>query len=153
MSDNKNHIKIDYEDDFMGATNNAPVKKVSNWIYSNDNNSETNSESEEDNSDDNLNYEDEQDNVLTEIDKKIIIKYMKEIKTSRTYIHGLESYVKLEDIPIFIKTLQKSLGTSSLKKQDDDDNNIYGFAGEHIDKIYDYIIKKKICSKKDVIKQ
>jgi len=145
-------IKFDYEDDFMGETNNAPVKKVSNWIYSNDNNSESESDSA-DNDNDNLNYEDEQDNVITEIDKKIIIKFMKEIKTSRTYIHGLESYVKQEDIPNFIKTLQKSLGTSSLKKQDDDNNNIYGFAGDHIETIYDYIIKKKICSKKDVVKQ
>jgi len=145
-------IKFNYEDDFMGSTDNSPVKKISNWIYSNYDESDSDSDNDGDN-DDNLNYEDEQDNIITEIDKKIIIKYMKEIKTSRTYIYGLESYVKKEDITNFIKTLQKSLGTSSLKKQDDNNNNIYGFAGDHIDTIYNYIIKKKICSKKDIVKQ
>ena len=83
--------------------------------------------------------------ILKQIDKKLVIKYMKEIKTSRTYIYGLYNYIKTkEDTKEFLKKIKKALGTSVVEKIDEDNNIIYGFAGDHTKYIYDYIIKNNI---------
>lgn len=86
-----------------------------------------------------------EENILKQIDRKITLKFMKEVKTSRTYIFGLDNYIKIkEDKNNFIKNLKKSLGTSVIEKE----TNIgkaYGFAGDHMKYIYDYIVKKNIC--------
>ena len=41
--------------------------------------------------------------ILKQIDRKIIIKYLKEGKTSRTYVFGLDDFIKKEDIENFMK--------------------------------------------------
>jgi hypothetical protein len=95
----------------------------------------------------------EQDNdLLKKIDQKIILKFMKEGKTSRTYIIGIHSYFKSEDdTNKFMKNLQKKLGTSYLKKMVDDVPH-FGFCGDHIDKICEEIIKNNIAKKHDIKK-
>lgn len=93
-----------------------------------------------------FNKEETETNILNQIDRKLIIKYMKEGKSSRTYIYGLSSYIDSEDqIMNHAKKIQKSLGTSILKRHDDDNKIIIGFGGEHIRTIYEYIIKNNIC--------
>jgi hypothetical protein len=95
---------------------------------------------------------DEEENILKQIDRKIILKFMKEVKTSRTYIFGLDNYIKTkEEKNEFIKHLKKALGTSFIEK-DSDDGKAYGFAGDHINYIYSYIIKKNICPKNEIKK-
>lgn len=95
----------------------------------------------------------EQDNdLLKKIDQKIILKFMKEGKTSRTYIIGIHSYFKSEeDTNKFMKNLQKKLGTSYLKKNVDGIPH-FGFCGDHIDKICEEIIKNNIAKKHDIKK-
>lgn len=95
---------------------------------------------------------DQETDLLKKIDQKIILKFMKEGKTSRTYIIGIHSYFKSEeDTTKFMKNLQKKLGTSYLKKIVEDVPH-FGFGGEHIDKIYDEIIKNNIAKKHDIKK-
>jgi len=92
------------------------------------------------------------DDLLKKIDQKIVLKFMKEGKTSRTYIIGIHSYFKSEEDTIkFMKNLQKKLGTSYLKKMVDDVPH-FGFGGEHIDKICEEIIKNNIAKKHEIKK-
>jgi hypothetical protein len=103
-------------------------------VNNNQNDSNSDSDTETNNKD-----------ILKQIDKKLVIKYMKEIKTSRTYIYGLYNYIKTkEETKEFIKKIKKALGTSVFEKMDDDNNMIYGFAGDHTKYIYDYIVKNNI---------
>lgn len=112
-------------------------------------------ESDDDsNSNSNCNSDSEQEtDLLKKIDQKIIIKYMREGKTSRTYMIGVHNYFKKEeDLTTYMKNLQKKLGTSFLKKMVDDIPH-FGFAGEHIDKIYEELLKNKIAKKHEIKKQ
>ncbi len=109
-----------------------------------------------DNFDDDFNadHTTKQSNILAKIDRKIIIKFMKEGKTSRTYIFGLDQYIyNKDDILKFIKPLQKSIGTSLIEKLDEDNKLVFGFGGNHIQVLYDAIIKKNICPKNEIKKQ
>ena len=91
--------------------------------------------------------------ILKQIDKKIILKYMKEVKTSRTYIFGLHNYIQTKDkITDFVKNIKKSLGTSVIEKKDTDGNMVYGFAGDHMKYINELLIKKNICLQSDIKK-
>lgn len=100
----------------------------------------------------NLNIYNPSDNILKQIDKKIVLKFMKEVKTSRTYIFGLDDYIRTkEDRDDFLKNLKKSLGTSIIERHDNN-QNVYGFAGDHVKKIYECIVKKKICPVREIIK-
>ena len=51
-----------------------------------------------------------------------------------------------------MKKMQKTIGTSMMKKNDDDGKIVYGFGGEHIKIIYDYILKNNICSVTEIKK-
>ena len=45
-----------------------------------------------------------EESILKQIDRKLALKFMKEVKTSRTYIFGLDNYIKVkEDRNNFIK--------------------------------------------------
>lgn len=86
-----------------------------------------------------------EESILKQIDRKLTLKFMKEVKTSRTYIFGLDNYIKVkEDRNEFIKNLKKSLGTSVIEKEAES-GQAYGFAGDHVKYIYEYIVKKNIC--------
>jgi hypothetical protein len=93
------------------------------------------------------------ENLLSQIDRKLILKYMKEGKSSRTYILGLEGYLKQDEQLTLMKDIQKKLGTSLLKKMTEDNKPIFGLGGDHVNTIYDYIIKKKIAPKGEIKKQ
>lgn len=120
-------------------------------------NSESNTDTES-NSDSESNHKSDNEistseNLLSQIDRKIILKYMKEKKTSRTYILGLEGYLKQDEQLILMKDIQKKLGTSLLKKMTEDNKPIFGLGGDHVNTIYDIIIKKKIAPKGEIKKQ
>jgi translation initiation factor 1 (eIF-1/SUI1) len=80
-------------------------------------------------------------NLFTEIDKKITIKFLKETKTSRTYIEGLSDFLTNDEILSFSKVLKKKLGAGMVVKEiknDKDVNNVkfeYGFQGNHTERV------------------
>lgn len=95
-----------------------------------------------------------QNNILNLLDKKIVLKFMKEGKTSRTYIIGLDRFfTKQDELDKFCKDLQKMLGTSFLKRTVENNQNHYGYAGNHIERIYDILIDKNIAARSDIKKQ
>ena len=86
---------------------------------------------------------------LAEIDRKINLKFIKEKKTSRTYISGLETFLpKKLDREKLCQDLRKVLGTGSNIVQDEKEKPIgetkekYGFQGNHIDRIATFLTKK-----------
>uniref|UniRef100_A0A6C0EB76 SUI1 domain-containing protein n=1 Tax=viral metagenome TaxID=1070528 RepID=A0A6C0EB76_9ZZZZ len=83
--------------------------------------------------------------TLTSIDSCITLKFRKEKKTSRTYIIGLEQFVP--DVDKFCKDLKKTLGTGS-NVIEEDGSKMYGFQGDFIERIYNYLISKGIDKSK-----
>lgn len=130
--------------DFDTTVENIPSKDIPSMDISSNEDFDTTVENPPSNEDDFDSNQNEQ-NILKQIDRKIVIKYMKEVKTSRTYIFGLNNYIKTKkDIEEFIKNIKKSLGTSVIEKEGET-GPAYGFAGDHVKYLYDYIVKKKIC--------
>jgi IS5 family transposase len=87
---------------------------------------------------------DNTEDIFKQIDKRITIRFMKEKRTTRTYIEGLEDFLSEETIGELIKKIKK-LGTSYLKRteeESEDDKKIktkktstpaiaHGFNGDH----------------------
>ena len=73
--------------------------------------------------------------VIVEIDKHIRLRFLKEKKTNRTYILGLDDFIpdskKLAD---YVKHIQKTLSTGMTEK-DEDGKKVFGFQGDHRTKI------------------
>ena len=110
----------------------------------------------DDNNDNNNNDDIKNDNaqnscdVLSQIDRKLTLKYQKDGKYSKTYVIGLDKYfdeIKQNEI---IKNLKKKLGTSCTKNNIDN-STIYSFGGDHINILYDYF--SKIIPKHEIKKQ
>jgi|SRR5579863_4264049 hypothetical protein len=84
---------------------------------------------------------------LTNESKKIEFKFIKEQKTSRTYIYNLEYFVRddkaLKDV---IRNIKISLGTACIKK-DTEFGLGYGFNGDFSEKIKTYLLENNIVDK------
>ena len=81
------------------------------------------------------------------LDKKIELKTIKQKKTIRTFVFGLEVYIeKPTQMNKIIKELKTNLGTSCVNMNIDNFGFGYGFCGEHIDRIKTYLIDKKYVS-------
>jgi len=94
-----------------------------------------------------------QQDLLKQIDRKIIVKYMKEGKNTKTYVYGLDDYMKPEVHQQFCKDLQKKkLGTSLIIRKENE-QTIYAFGGDHCDKIVQELINTKIIPKNEIKKQ
>lgn len=90
----------------------------------------------------------EQQNGLMALDKKVTIKFFKEKKTSRTYIDGLAGFFNDAKITEFVKSVKKAIGSSSMKNPDEDS---YGFQGDHRMKIPKLLVDAGIPEEKIVI--
>lgn len=88
---------------------------------------------------------DNTEDIFKQIDKRVTLRFMKEKKTSRTYIEGLEDFLSEEQINDIIKKIKK-FGTSYFKRTDEDDEDkdkkskkspaiAHGFSGDHKTKI------------------
>ena len=101
------------------------------------------------------NVEDIQTNqdILKQIDRKIIVKYMKEGKNTKTYVYGLDDYMKQEVHQQFCKELQKKKLGTSLIIRTENDKTVYAFGGDHCDKIVQELINTKIIPKNEIKKQ
>ena len=75
---------------------------------------------------------------------------MKEGKNTKTYIIGLEGYLKDDEQLTFIKDIQKKLGTSMLKKMTEDNKPIYGLGGDHINSVFNFLVKKNIVKSSEI---
>ena len=85
--------------------------------------------------------------MFDEIDKKIVFRFEKQKKTSRTLITGLHYFFTEKEIEKFMKTYMKKLGTSSIKTILDDGFAEIGFSGNHINTIKTDLIKNGIDKK------
>jgi hypothetical protein len=101
------------------------------------------------------NVEDTQTNqdILKQIDRKIIVKYMKEGKNTKTYVFGLDDYMKPEVHQQFCKELQKKKLGTSLIIRTENEKTVYAFGGDHCDKIIQELINTKIIPKNEIKKQ
>jgi|688.fasta_scaffold462497_2 hypothetical protein len=79
-----------------------------------------------------------------ELDKQIVLKFIKEKRTKRTYIFGLHHFLNSDEITALCNRIKKNLGTGHLINTE---GNVvsHGFQGEHIKIIYDFLIKEKIA--------
>jgi len=90
-------------------------------------------------------------NILNELDKKIILKYKKVKGKNKTDIYGLENIItentKLDD---FLTKIKKKLGCGGIKIKIKDDNNlditIIEFMGDHRLKIKQILIDENIIT-------
>lgn len=82
-------------------------------------------------------------NILTDIDRHVYLKFLKEKKTSRTYICGLHNFMTNEEIDKFVKSLKKTLGTGENEKKAEKANTFeYKFQDDCKDKIKKYLVTK-----------
>jgi hypothetical protein len=65
--------------------------------------------------------------VIDNINRKITLHFVKEKRTSRTYIVGLKNFIGEDEMQILSKKLQKSMGTNSTINADGD----CGFNGDY----------------------
>lgn len=98
------------------------------------------------------------DNILNEIDKRIKLRFMKEKRTSRTYIEGIEKFFDEEKIKEIMQQIKKKLSTSYFKRTEDEvdedskskKNNLqkttkasdiaHGFSGDHKERIKSILV-------------
>jgi translation initiation factor 1 (eIF-1/SUI1) len=99
------------------------------------------------------------DTILNEIDKRIKLRFMKEKRTSRTYIEGIEKFFDEDKIKEMMQQIKKKLSTSYFKRVGDDTeedtkskkNNTqkvtkdiyiaHGFSGDHKERIKSLLIE------------
>lgn len=84
---------------------------------------------------------------FTSIDSKIIIRLIKEKKSITSYVSGLEKFMNEEEILNFRNVLKTKLGTRSVEREIQENkktSKIYGFGGDHREKIKEYLIKTGI---------
>lgn len=76
----------------------------------------------------------------------ITLKFLKEKKTNRTYIRGLEFFIK-ENLDKCVRDIKKSLGTGMNTKEIDGQIE-YGFQGDHRDNIIKLLVSYGIQKNK-----
>ncbi len=81
--------------------------------------------------------------ILKDIDRKIVLTFFKEGKTSRTYVSGLIDFLTENEIEKFTKSLKTKLGAGLLKRKlnDKDKYDSYGYNGDHKEKIRDLLLE------------
>ena len=71
-------------------------------------------------------------NVLANIDKHIVVKWMKEKRTSRTYVIGLAGFIENNSkLTKYVKSIQTKLATGLCTKKIDGEDS-FGFNGDHV---------------------
>jgi translation initiation factor 1 (eIF-1/SUI1) len=87
----------------------------------------------------NINLDSKDKCALEKIDRHIYIKFFREKKTSRTYILGLSDFMDGPTANKFANGLKKKLGTGMIETEQDGKIS-YGFQGDHIAKIKEFLI-------------
>lgn len=90
-----------------------------------------------------------------DIDSKITIRLTKEKKSVTSYISGLEKFMNEEEIENLRSLLKTKLGTRSVERELQENKKtykVYGFGGDHRNKIKEYLMKAGIDDEKIDIK-
>jgi len=98
-----------------------------------------------------LSGEKKEDVTLLEIDKQIQLRFMKEKRTSRTYIRGLADFLDNEKLTKFVTSLKKRLGTGMIECEQDG-KIAFGFQGDHRSRIEEIIVSELQISKTKIKK-
>ena len=112
------------------------INKDINNISDSDDDLDNNSEISDNT--DNINMDEQ--NILSQLDSKLIIKFHKEGRHSKTIIMGLGNYLNDEKQQDFVKTFKKKLGSSATKNVVNNQCT-YAFSGDHVNTLYDYFVK------------
>jgi translation initiation factor 1 (eIF-1/SUI1) len=78
--------------------------------------------------------------IFTDIDKIVTIRWLKEKKTSRTYVSGLQDFISDEEIKKIVKTLKEKLGTGASEFKNEGKSD-YGFQGDHREKVKKFLVE------------
>ena len=70
--------------------------------------------------------------LFDNIDKRIVMRFEKQKKTTRTIINGLHYFLNPDEIKKFCVNIKKKLGTGCIETVTDDKTLEYGFNGNHI---------------------
>lgn len=92
---------------------------------------------------------------IVDPDSKITIRLTKEKKSITSYISGLEKFMTEEEITNLRNTLKTKLGTRSVERELQENKKtykIFGFGGDHRQKIKEYLMKAGIEDDKIDIK-
>lgn len=79
------------------------------------------------------------ENILNEIDKKINIRILREGKATRTYIEGLDKFYSESEAKNIGNKIKKNLSTSYFYKVE---NKSHGFNGDHKLRLKDLLQKE-----------
>jgi len=90
------------------------------------------------------------ENDTSDIDKKVLLKFFKEKKTSRTYIIGLDKFMEVSEIDKLSKDIKKRLGTGSIKVEKDG-TIAYGFQGDHREAIKKILSDRNLVPKEKIV--
>jgi translation initiation factor 1 (eIF-1/SUI1) len=89
----------------------------------------------------------DQQNILNEFDKRVILRYKRVKNKNKTYVYGIDKLLvekdKLED---FLKKIKKKLGCGGILGVDEEKNNYVEFMGDHRDKIKNILVEEKIIT-------
>ena len=127
--------------------------KLSNNNFDSNSDSETNSQTKLNKSDTKSDSNSDSDSefefqtikdILSQIDRNLLVNFMKEGRNSKTYVIGLDYYMKPDTHLNFCKDLQKKKLSTGMIKRMDDNKTTYVFAGDHRDKIIEELWLKKL---------
>ena len=87
-----------------------------------------------------------QNSILEEIDKRVVLRFKKVKGKNKTCIYGLDKILDKPKLNEFLKNIKKNLGCGGLITEDDDKVPMIEFMGEHREKIKNIIINEKIIT-------
>jgi translation initiation factor 1 (eIF-1/SUI1) len=97
------------------------------------------------------NTEKSNDQILTEIDKKIRIKHHKEKNKNKTCIYGILDFITKKEVESLIKLIKKQFGCSGIITADKiTKTEILEFSGNHVEDIKSFLIEKEIATENDI---
>lgn len=89
----------------------------------------------------------EQQNILDEYDKKVILKFKKIKNKNKTYVYGIDKIlIEKDKLENFLKKIKKKLGCGGILGIDEEKNTYIEFMGDHRDKIKNILIEENIIS-------
>lgn len=99
--------------------------------------------------------------ILSELDKMIKIKHLKEKNKNKTCVYGVLDFIPEKDIDPLIKIIKKRLGCSGSlteeiivstkgKKASSDVLKVLVFSGNHVEEIRDILLEKKITDEEHI---
>jgi translation initiation factor 1 (eIF-1/SUI1) len=89
-------------------------------------------------------------NVLEELDKKLIIKFKRFKGKNKTFIYGLENILDSQKLDVFLRKIKKKLGCGGVLTEDEDKIKMIEFMGDHRLKIKEIILDDKLIDENKI---